>query len=159
MGSEKTVLVVGVNDVKEEVATAAVITPGQFIERTSTGAVQRHSTAGGSMAGLIAKEDDLQGKGINDDYAVSTRVFFYALKPGDVVNALLKEGENAAIGNFLESAGDGDVQVHVADSHSGDSAQDTNITNQVKLQAIEAVDLSDSSGADPATRRILCEVV
>ena len=74
--------------------------------------------------------------------------------------SILKEGETAVIGSELESAGDGDMQVHTADTADEglDSASDTTTIYQEAIVgiALEAKDLSDSSGADPATRRILC---
>ncbi|KKN41994.1 hypothetical protein LCGC14_0717540 [marine sediment metagenome] len=162
MGLQNTILVKGNNPVDEAIASG-VVTPGNLIERISTGAVRRHATAGGNVAALVAKEDDLQGNGITDNYADEERVFFYAPQPGDVLNMLLKNGETAVIGSFLESDGAGKLQVHVPDQADVglDSASDTTTlySAQIKFQAIEAVDMSGSSGADPNDGRILVEVV
>jgi hypothetical protein len=141
-----------VNIFNEYVASAA-ITPGHLIELLSTGKVQSHSTAGGRAAKLFALEDELQGNGIADAYVADYPVQCWSPVPGDEVNALLKNGEHAYIGSFLESAGDGTLQVHVADSGSV-----TNVGLQIVGVAIEEVDMTDSSGADP-TGRIAIRIV
>jgi len=67
--------------------------------------------------------------------------------PGAEIYALLKNGENAAIGVFLESAGDGTLQVLDADASVGLVK-----TNSIVGVALEAVDMSGSSGVDPSGR-------
>lgn len=47
---------------------------------------------------LVAKEDDLQGNGIDDVYVVGQRAFFYAPSPGDVLYVRVAAGA-AAIAN------------------------------------------------------------
>jgi len=127
--------------VQEEItATAAAITPGMLLELSSAGLVQAHSTAGGNVLPMFAFEDELQGRGIDTDYAISTRVQVLIPRRGDIVNALLADGETAVIGSFLESNGSGALQVHVADASNV-----AVIPNSIVGQAIEAVDLSDSA--------------
>lgn len=133
---------------KECLADAA-ITPGHLLERTATG-VKVHATAGGRAQRIFAVEDDHQGNEINDDYTAANRVFFKNFLPGDVVNTLIADGENIAIGDWLVSNGDGNLKEASADSAA--------LEEDEVAVALEALDLSDSSGADPASRRCLVEI-
>lgn len=151
--SYNTIKVKKYSDIIEEYTAAAAITPGQLIELTSAGKVQKHSNAGQNAIPMFALEDALQGKGITDNYAADDQVQVWVAGRGDIVYALLKDGENVAIGDWLESAGDGDLQKHVTGS-----AGVVEYPEAIVGQALEAVDLSGSSGADPATRRILVRI-
>jgi hypothetical protein len=129
----------------------AAITPGMLIELMSTEKVRAHASAGQNALPMFAVEDELQGKSITDAYAASDKVSCWIPNRGDMVNAILADGENAAIGSFLESNGDGMLKVHVADVESFESNEAGAITvypNQIIGVAVEAVDLSDSSGGE-----------
>lgn len=145
------------NEYREEaLCITAVITPGMLVERTSADKFKPHATAGGLAKPLFAIEDDLQGNSITDDYAVGDLVQAVLCQRGDIVNALLADGETVVIGDALESAGTGKLRKHVAQVDS--SAGSANIVlNKVVGFAREAVDMSGSSGADPSGR-ILVEV-
>lgn len=132
----------------------AAITPGQLIERMSTGNLRRHATAGQNAQRMFALEDELQGNEITVDYAANNIVQYGIFSGGSEVYALLAEGETAVIGSFLESDGAGDLRVHTTDS-----AGAVENVEGIVAQALEAVDLSGSSGADPATRRIRVEII
>ena len=133
----------------EEYVAVAAITPGMLIEYTSAGKVQKHSSAGQNQIQMFALEDELQGKDIDDDYAAAAVVQVWIPGRGDQVYALLKDGENVSIGDLLESAGDGYLQKHTPDIESGG---DNIYTNQIVGEAIEALDLSSSSGAETTQR-------
>ena len=152
MSTHRTVRIKG-DGIRKERAAAAAITPGQLVELASATTIQRHSTAGGPAQRAFLIEDDHQGLGINDNAASGAMLTYEIFPRGAEVNALLSDGENAAVGNFLESNGDGDLQVAIVDS--------TGVGGGEALVAIamEAVDLSDSSGADPSTRRIKVEIL
>lgn len=138
----------------ELIATAVAITPGFLVERTSGGTIQAHSSAGQNAQKMFALEDELQGKEIADNYAVSTLIQFGIFGTGDVVNALLANGENASIGSFLESNGDGYLKVHAASS-----AGAVEYPAAIVGIALAALDMSGSSGADPASQRLLVEIL
>ena len=121
---------------------AAAITPGMLVELTSAGKVQAHSTAGGNAQRMFAFEDELQGKGINDAYATDDKVQVWVCRPGDQVYAILPDGQNIAVGDLLESAGDGMLQAH------SPASEGLEFPEGVIGVALEAVDLSDSSGAE-----------
>lgn len=122
------------SDVIEELVAASAITPGMLVEEASTGKAQAHSTAGGNAVVMFALEDELQGKEIDDDYAADDPVQIWVPYRGDQVNAILVDGESVAIGDLLESNGDGTLRKLA----SGEPI----------AQAREALDLSDSSGGE-----------
>lgn len=138
------------SDVIEEMVANAAITPGMLIEVMSTGKVRAHASAGLNALPMFALEDELQGKGIDDAYAAADQVQCWIPTRGDVVYALLKDGENIAIGDFLESAGTGYLQKHVADVDSSNDIT-TIYPLQIVGQAVEAIDLSGSSATHPAS--------
>lgn len=138
---------------REEFYCDAIITPGQLCEITATGA-KRHATSGGAAQKLIAIEDDLQGNGIDDNYVALEQGQFAHMRAGDKAYMLLSNGENASIGSFLESNGDGDLAV----SDIGTSGAD-NLDTSIVAVARAALDMSGSSGVDPASRRILVQFV
>ena len=140
------------SNITEELTAYAAITPGHLVELypTTAGYVRMHSTASGNVLPMFALEDESQGKGIDDAYAASDKVQVWIPTRGDIVNALLADGQNIAIGDFLESAGNGSLQKYVADVDS--SADITTIYgNAIVGQATEAVDLSGSSGLHPVS--------
>ena len=157
--SYRTIKIKKYSDIIEEyTATAVEIKPGMFLEMASATTVQAHSTAGGNILPMVALEDELQGKGIDDNYDASTKVQCWIPGRGDIVYALLKDGETVTAGDFVESAGDGYVQKHTADSAGSDSDL-TVYSNQIIGQAIEAVDMSGSSGEDPSGGRVQIRII
>ena len=128
--------------IQEEYAAAAAITPGNLIELIAAGTVQKHAGAGKTAVACFAIEDELQGKGITDNYASGDKVQCWFPTPGDIVNATVKTGENIVIGDFVESAGDGTVRkvTRAAESwESADSQQAKSIYDKHIIgQAVEA---------------------
>ena len=141
-------------DVVEEYEAAAAITPGHLVEFTSAGKVQKHSTANGDALPMFALEDEMQGNSISDDYSSGDQVQVWIPQRGAQVYAILANGENASVGSWLSSNGDGTLKVHTATSVDSDDAY-TAYTNQIVAQALEAVDMSGSSGVDPSGRIIV----
>ncbi len=156
MAANKTVITQGKPGqvIKEGFTSAGIITPGQLLELTSAGAVQRHSTAGGNQISLFAEENDVIGEDIDDNYASGVRVRCVWVQRGVTVNGLLKEGQSVSIGDLVESDGAGDFQ-----SHSEDSGSVTILGKQIIAVARETLDLSDSSGADPSSRRLKATII
>jgi len=155
MASNKTIVLKG-HGVRNEAVANAAITPGHLVELMSTGKLRVHASAGQNCEKAFAVEDDLQGNTIDDAYDAADIAQYNIMKPGDEVNALLANGQDVSIGDFLESAGDGTLQAHTADSESlgadSSGAIASFYTNQIVGVALEAVDMSDSSGADPSAR-------
>lgn len=145
----KTIVVKGQGVRKERIANAA-ITPGHLVEVMSTGKLRKHATAAGTAQKAFAVEDDLQGKVISDDYAAASIVQYNVMQPGDEVYALIKDGETIVIGDYLESGGDGTLQ-----KQSVTSAGEVEYPGSAVAVALEAVDMSGSSAADPSGRCIV----
>lgn len=133
-------------DVIEEYTASGAITPGMLLEYDSAGKVKAHSSSGGTQVQLIALEDELQGKGINDAYALADQVQVWVAQRGEQAYMILQDGENVAIGDYLVSNGDGTLKKYVAQEES--SGPDTIIINSIVAQSLEAKDLSDSSGGE-----------
>lgn len=147
----KKISIVGTPKLKEYTANAAA-TPGHLAELMSTGKVRKHATAGGSCQRRFFLENKLAGKTIADAYVADEQAQVGVFSPGDEVLALLYDGETAVIGSKLESAGDGTLRVVDADASVGDIA-----VQSIVGEALEAVDMSSSSAADPSGR-ILIEI-
>ena len=153
MSIDKTIKLTKYADViAEYTATAVAILPGKLLELTSSGTVQVHSSAGGNAIAMFALENELEGKGVDTNIAASGKVQCWFPGRGDIVNAVVADGSAAiVIGDFLESNGAGYLQKHVADVESFESAEAGSITvlpAQIVGVALEAVDVSDSSGAE-----------
>ena len=166
--AQKTIPVKWFTPVQEEYVANAGITPGHLVELMSTGKVRVHATAGGNAEKTFALENELEGQGINDAYAATDPVQVGIFRTGDVVLAMLvDDGTAATIGAYLESAGDGTLQVHVADTGDHSSAEAGGVTavlpNQIVAIALEALDLSGSSGEESSdiltTGRLLVRIV
>lgn len=170
-----TVLLKGRASPREGVANAA-LTPGHLIEQMSTGKFRKHGTAGGvSPSRLFAAEKEWDGSDIDTAYAQNENVRILNCQPGAVVYALVAASAAAiAIGDMLESAGDGTLRKCAAylTDNSGGTANTTvadvaNSFNEAGLadnfadlaaavnrlnpgaiaRAVEAVDNSGGSGA------------
>ena len=146
-------------DVIEERVAAAVIYPGMLIEMDDAGEVQAHSNAGQTAEKMFALENELEGKSIDDTYAVDSQVQCWFAGRGDQVYAILADGEDIAIGDFLESNGSGYLQEVVAESAGG-----TTYPDSVVAVALEAKDLSGSSGEESSgalayNKRIMVRVI
>ena len=129
------------SDVFEEFDASGVIIPGELLTFDSNGDVKPHATAGGNVGPVMfALEDELQGKEINESYAIGDKVNVWIPGRGDQVYAILADGQNAAIGSLLESDGSGGLNVHTADVSDA-----PNLTNQIVGVAMEAVDRSGST--------------
>jgi hypothetical protein len=121
--------------IEEYTATAVAITPGMLLELTSADQVQAHSTEGGIVLPMFALEDELQGNGIDDNYAVSAKIQVWVAVRGEQVFANIADSEEVNIGDFLISAGNGKLKV--ADS------TDTEVVGV----ALEDLDMTDSDDA------------
>lgn len=149
--AQNSVIIKNYLNIFEEYEAAAAITPGMLIEYTSAGKVQAHSTAEGNALPMFARENELEGEGLADAYASGDQVQCWIPQRGDHAYAILADGQNVAIGDLLESNGAGYLQKHVSDTESFESNEAGEITvypNAIVAQALEAVDISDSSGAE-----------
>lgn len=119
---------------KQSIA-GGVITPGDLLERTSTGTVVRHAVAAGNALRLFAIENELQGNGIDVDYAANDTLQMMHFPPGGVVNAISSAA--IAVGDFVESDGAGRVRVLAASA----------ATSQAQRASVIGVALTAAAGA------------
>ena len=122
------------------------ITPGHLLEINSSNAFVVHNSAGAVAYPLFAVENDIAVDDLTHAYATGEKVQANWCRPGDEILARIANGENIAIGDFLESNGNGEMLEFVADSAG--VVQQPHILVGV---AMEAIDTSTSSGADPAS--------
>ncbi len=116
----------------EEFYADGAITPGQLLKINSAGNTIVHATAGGAAEAMFAVEDALQARTLDDAYAVGDRVSTHIADRGDVIYGWLADNEHVVAGDFLASAGNGDVR----------KKQSSDIAIGV---ALEAVDLTASA--------------
>ncbi len=71
----------------EEALASGTIYPGMLLEVTSATAhtVRVHSTEGGEAERIVAVEDALQGKTINDAYSSASKLQYHVCAPGSEV--------------------------------------------------------------------------
>ena len=142
----------GAEVIEEYTATAVAITPGYLVELTSSGTVQAHSTASGDVFPMFAIEDQFQGGAISTNYAASAPLQCWIPRRGDVVYAMLEDGQTATVGSFLESSGSGTLNVYALDAPS-----EQQYPAGIVGVALEAVDLSASANTTDA--RIMVRIL
>jgi len=125
-------------DVIAEYPAHAAITPGHFVELRSDGKVQKCTADGAFAIPMVALEDELQGRGIGTAYSANEPVQVMIAQRGEEVYALLAEDEDVSVGDLLTCAGDGTLKEAGSSDHP-------------IAQALEALDLSGSSGTFPET--------
>ena len=134
-------------DIVEEYEANAALFPGHLVELMSTGKIRKHATSGGTVLPMFALEDELQGRGIEDDYAAADKVQCWVAQPGEIVYARLADGESVAPGDFLESASGGTLKKHTATTLSSDPSE-TIYTKNIVGVALESRELDSLSGSD-----------
>jgi hypothetical protein len=161
MSSYKTITIMG-DGVRKEAAANGTIYPGYLIYKSSSTQFSAHGTAGGNAQKMFAVEDDLQGNEIDTAYASASRMLGCIFRAGDEVQALLAEGENVSIGDYLESSGDGYLRKHDATNLYESAGAPTNAeilyTNGLVGIALEDLDLSQSSGIEGAEALSKCRI-
>jgi len=129
--------------IEEYTATAVAITPGSLLEVTDEGLVQAHSVEGGVILPIIALEDELQGKGIDDDYAASDKIQCWVAQTGEMAYLNVADDEVVSQGDKLVSAGNGKVKVY-----TGTAASDEEYPQCIVGIADDDLDMTDSDDAD-----------
>lgn len=138
-------------DIVEEYTANAAITPGMLIEPMSTGKVRAHATAEGNVIPMFALENELEGQDIDDAYAADDKVQCWIPQRGEEVYAIIADGYDIDIGDWLASNGDGYLREHSAETESWGVSEGGSVTVyplQIVAQALEAVDTGGSSGEE-----------
>jgi hypothetical protein len=143
--ANNTIVLRGTKETQETAIASGTVYPGYLLEPTSTADTYKaHAVAGGGGAAVFAIEDELQGNDIDDAYATTKRMQIYFAKPGDVIYVKIVNGANIAIADKLVSNGNGYFKEHTKDSSA------TIVEQHVFGYAMDAVDMSGSSGVDPS---------
>jgi hypothetical protein len=157
-----TIILKKYTDIHEEYEAAAELFPGNLLEITSAGKVQKHSGAGKTGQCLFAIEDALQGKGIADAYAAGDRVRVWVASPGEIVYARLADEEVVVIGDFVESNGSGQLRKvarsaeswESADAQAAASLYDKHVIGQV-LAELDTTSLSSTDSSERSTEQFV----
>lgn len=117
----------------DEATVFAALSPGMgcnlHLDTTLKLAQEQAAQAEALKGGLlIAKEDALQGKTVDDAYAAADVGFYYIPLPGDHVQVLAKTGEDIALGDKLIIEGGG----------SGLFVEAAGTETKYQVQALEA---------------------
>ena len=140
------------------------IVPGHLLKFLNTGKVDSHPDEEGKAIPMFALEDELQGKTIDDKYSTDQPVQVWIAQRGDQAYAILKDGESVVKGDYLVSAGNGELKKSTPQESMTVESMGTieEMRLAIVAQALEAVDLSDSSGVwspTPHERRIKVRIV
>lgn len=145
--AHNTIKVKKYSDVIEEMVASAAITPGMLLIIESAGTVKAHNQVDKDVFPIFALEDEMLGKGIDEAYAANDPVQCWIPYRGDIVNAILADGEKVVIGDPLTSDGYGRLKKHVTDTGAS-TVPWTVYPEQIVGYATEALDLSGSSGTE-----------
>jgi len=104
----------------EEYVNTEEVKPGNLVELLAAGTIQKHATAWGRAERMFVQENALVGKDVNT--AVTSGEVTPVIIPniGSQVYALLADGEDVSIGDWLGSNGAGCLQKFDEDSAGTD---------------------------------------
>lgn len=107
-----TIFLGGDRTVVNDLATAAVLTPGFLVARDNVGGVIRWKVAAADIAGppAIATDQSMQNKGVDDTYAVGDLAEVSIGHKGSAWWMLIASGQAVEAGDILGSAGDGTLK-------------------------------------------------
>lgn len=139
--------------IRKEAIAGGTITPGDLVTLNSAGQLIRHATAKGANLRMFAVENDLVGKGIDDNYVVNDYAQAEILPAGGEVLAFVAAAASAiVIGDYLESDGAGGLRKLTPASQSGTTPFAVVTEGRAIAQAIQAVD--NSGGAARARIKV-----
>lgn len=98
-----------------DIVASEAITPGHLVERFNNGGVikfRKHATADVAAATLVAQDQPMLNKGVDDAYAAGDLVQVIALQKGAAAWMLIASGQNIVAGQKLQSAGDGTLKAY-----------------------------------------------
>jgi hypothetical protein len=123
------------SDVIEEHKAGGAIYPGMLLIMSAEDTVIAHNDNDpAAFCTMVALEDELQGKGIDDPYVTGDQVQVWIPYRGDWVYAIAEDGTNYTVGSFVASAGNGYVKAFSSGEAFG--------------VVVKAINLSGSSGAE-----------
>lgn len=143
--------IAGQGEIQQERTATVAIKPGMIIERVGAMGIKPHATEG-AVDQMLFAENSVDLQTMRDaEYAIDETVFFHQYKSGDMVNAILKSGENVAASAKLASAGDGYLQAVdsvVAATLATGAVLDNNAITFTALDDVASVAFIDPSAND-----------
>jgi hypothetical protein len=131
------------NPVYGEKKSSEAITPGHLVETASTGLLKKNTRADATATTMVAVENTIYGKGIDDVWASGELVLYQHLTPGCEFMALVAAAAPAiAVGDILVAV-------------SGGTVAKTATAALARFEAVEAVD--NSAGGSAV--RLRCKVL
>lgn len=130
--------------VRETRLMAEQVYPGQLVMINSNDKFAKHNVAGGPVLPIVLDFDFGQGQDVDEAIASGERGFGFVPRRGEQAYVLLDHDENISIGDFLQSNGDGFFSARVTTEESSGA----NLGGVALCQAAEAVNVTDSSGAE-----------
>ncbi len=120
----KTIIVVGAElAIRKEGIAAGVITPGHLVQGPDTDIVV-HAGAALTAQKAFAMENEVVGGEIGTNYADNDTVLIAVMPPGSVVYAIA-DGTGVTAEDFVESNGDGTLQVVATSAATADTARNS----------------------------------
>ena len=121
----------------EEGVASEIMYPGQLIVIENTAdlplvppSVALHGSQGTQTGLFVVKEDALQGRTIDDAYAVSDIVPYLVAVPGDVFLARIDPRSSITAGTQLTSAGDGYFEAASSDIALAEAEETVNYSGE-----------------------------
>lgn len=101
-----------------ELEAKEAITPGFLIEHVldTTLKWQKNSAAADQVPMVVADVNTMDNGTVDTDYAIGDLVRAYWLRPGVVFRGVIPSGQNIALGDELQSNGDGKLKEATADT-------------------------------------------
>lgn len=124
-----------------DLAASEAITPGHLVERFNNGGIirfRKHSVAGGA-GNLVATNQSMLNKGVDDAYAADDLMEVSALHKGATAWMFIASGQNISAGNKLESAGDGTLRAlasGVASFVALENKPNVTVLTRIRVEAI-----------------------
>ena len=100
-----------------DIAASEAITPGHLILRFNNNGVirfKKHDSAEANAVRIVATEQSMLNKGVDDAYAANDLVEASELAPGSSAWMFINSGQTIVAGQLLESAGDGTLRALAA---------------------------------------------
>lgn len=139
------VIILKGDPIRKEAVAGGTITPGMLLKRSSATQVIAHNVSGGNAMKLFALENGMIGDTITDNYVSGDQVQMAVFRPGDEAYLILKQGQNVAVGDPLESNGDGKLKKHTANTiDTTASVTETIYESAIVGYALEAVNASSA---------------
>ena len=142
-------------NVFEEYKAHEALYPGHLLFLNSDNEVALHAVADGAVLPMFALEDESQGRGIDAVYTAADPVQVWIPTRGDIVNAILKDGETIVIGDLLTSAAGGELQKYDVAASAGVYA----VPNAIVGVAVTELNLGSSSTTTLPAARIQVRII